>query len=286
MKKTVKTIPNRATALRDAEEELAQTSDTARLDAELLLCETLNISRTHLATWPEKGLDEHEHRQYQALIERRSNGEPIAYILGSQDFWTLELITTPNVLIPRPETELLVEAALERLAEKQSATIIDIGTGSGAIALSIAKEKPSNTVIGTDISKAAISVAAQNKNMNNIDNTYFIHGKWSSNIKNESCEMIVSNPPYIAQNDQHLTLGDIRFEPNIALVSGKTGFEDIDKIIQDSQRTLKKNGWLLFEHGWEQGPQSQQKLKQAGYQNVMLLKDLNGNDRVSIGQKN
>lgn len=285
MKKIIKSAQSRATTLRHAEQKLAHTSATSRLDAELLLCHALNITKTQLVTWPDIELNDIELTQFHSLICRRSKGEPIAYILGTQSFWTLELLTTPSVLIPRPETELLVEAALAHINPNQALNILDIGTGSGAIALSIAQERTQTTVIATDISRPAIDLANQNKKRHQITNVFFSHAKWATGIKNESIDIVVSNPPYIAHNNPHLTQGDVRFEPTIALTSGATGFDDINAIIKDSQRVLKKKGWLLFEHGWDQGIESQQKLNLANYHNMSLIKDLNGHDRVSIGQR-
>ncbi len=282
---TNKAIANRAANLRAAQQKLSLKSATAQLDAELLLCDALNITKTQLVTWPNKEISEIEHHRLQSHITRRANGEPIAYILGTQSFWTLELITTPSVLIPRPETELLVEAALEHIKPNQALNVLDLGTGSGAIALAIAQERALSTVIAIDISAAAMKIANINKRRHQLKNVFFNRSKWASSIKNDSIDIIVSNPPYIETGDPHLDQGDLRFEPKIALISGKNGFADIDAIIEDSKRVLHKGGWLLLEHGWKQGQQSQQKLHQAGYQNIRLLTDLNGNARVSIGQR-
>lgn len=276
---------NRAASLRAAQQKLSLNSATAHLDAELLLCDALNITKTQLATWPNKEISESQYHRFQSHITRRGNGEPIAYILGTQSFWTLELVTTPSVLIPRPETELLVEATLEHIKPNQAVSVLDLGTGSGAIALAIAQERKYSTVIGIDISESAIKIATINRKRHKLKNVFFNHSKWASSIKNDSIDIIVSNPPYIETSDPHLEQGDLRFEPKIALVSGENGFDDIDIIIEDSKRVLHKGGWLLLEHGWKQGQQSQQKLHQAGYQNIRLLTDLNGHARVSIGQR-
>ena len=262
---------------------LAELSDSAQLDCELLLCFVLKKSRTHLHTWPDKELSKDKLTQFSTLLERRIKGEPIAHILGERGFWSLNLKITKDTLIPRPDTERLVEIALENIPEKSKWSILDLGTGTGAIALSLAKERPSCFITATDQSLAAIDVAKQNAENNKISNIEFIQSDWFSNLENQQFDMIVSNPPYIKENDSHLQQGDVRFEPLSALTSGIDGLDDIRAIIKESKIHLTENGILLIEHGYDQASDVCELLKQADFTNVNNFKDYNENPRVSIG---
>ena len=268
-----------------ARSTLADVTPSARLDAELLLARVLGLSRASLFAWPDRPVDRESEARYRELIARRAQGEPIAYLLGTQEFWSLELIVTPATLIPRPETELLVEAALERLPGASEGWVVDVGTGSGAIALAIARERPFLRLLGVDISRDALQVAVRNRASHQLGNAFFCEGRWLNMVMSNSIDMVVSNPPYVAASDPHLTQGDVRFEPRSALISGTDGLDDIRQLITDGQRALVNGGWLILEHGWDQGPQVQAILRQHGFRHVALLKDLAGHDRVSLGQK-
>lgn len=270
-------------ALRMASHAIAG-SDTVQLDAELLLAAALGKSRTYLYTWPEQVLSPSERSYFESVLERRVMGEPVAYILGTRDFWTLTLRVNRHVLIPRPETELLVETALA-LVTTQEACIADLGTGSGAIALAIASERPVWKVVATDMSGDALTVASDNASQLNIVNVEFRQGSWCDALPAELFDLIVSNPPYIDAADAHLTQGDLRFEPRSALVAADDGLADIRTLCFQAPKCLKPGGWLLLEHGWTQGPTVAAILESDGLETVRTLKDLNGNDRVTLGCK-
>ena len=270
-------------ALRMASHAIAG-SDTVQLDAELLLAAVLGKSRTYLYTWPEQVLSPSERSYFESVLERRVMGEPVAYILGTRDFWTLTLRVNRHVLIPRPETELLVETALA-LVTTQEACIADIGTGSGAIALAIASERPVWKVVATDMSGDALTVASDNASQLNIVNVEFRQGSWCDALPPQLFDLIVSNPPYIDAADAHLTRGDLRFEPRSALVAADDGLADIRTLCSQAPQRLKPGGWLLLEHGWTQGPTVAAILQSSGLEAVRTLKDLNGNDRVSLGRR-
>ena len=269
--------------IKNSEKQLNTVSDSARLDIELLLCSALNKDRTFLHAWPEHLLSQEQLNTFQQQLEQRLQGKPIAHILGERGFWSLSLKVTTDTLIPRPDTERLVELALERIPEKSKWTILDLGTGTGAIALSLAKEHPSSFITATDQSLAAIDVAKHNAEVNNISNVEFIQSDWFSNLENQQFDIIVSNPPYIKENDPHLKQGDVRFEPLSALTSGPDGLNDIRVIIKESKNHLTENGVLLIEHGYDQASDVCELLKQADFTNVNNFKDYNENPRVSIG---
>ncbi|MEG3049313.1 MAG: peptide chain release factor N(5)-glutamine methyltransferase, partial [Thermomonas sp.] len=222
--------------------------------------------------------------RFQALIARREAGEPVAYLTGMQGFWTLDLEVSPATLIPRPETELLVELALARIPPGVASRIADLGTGSGAIALAIAKERLQATVIATDASTAALEVAGRNATRNGIANITFREGDWFAPLAGETFHLIASNPPYIAEGDPHLDQGDLRFEPPTALSSGADGLDAIRCIVRDAPSHLVAGGWLLLEHGWGQGTAVRSLLIEAGFVDVETERDLEGRDRVSRGR--
>ena len=206
--------------------------------------------------------------------------------LGHRGFWTLDLEVTPATLIPRPETELLVELALQRLPPGFSGSVADLGTGSGAIALAIARERPQAQVVATDASAEALDVARRNAQRHAIDNVSFVHGDWLAPLADRRFALIVSNPPYIEAADPHLTRGDLRFEPVSALASGSDGLDDIRRIVSGARGHLDPAGWLLFEHGWNQGDAARGLLYSAGYTDVFIAQDLEQRDRVSGGRTN
>lgn len=255
-----------------------------RVDAEWLLAHVLDKSRSWLIAHADDELDEAHARQFAALVDRRAAGEPVAYLTGRRGFWSLELGVTPATLIPRPETELLVELALERLAPDQSTRVLDLGTGSGAIALALASERPQAHVTATDASIDALAVAQRNAQRHNIMNVSFVHGDWFAPLKDQRFDIIVSNPPYIACDDPHLRQGDLRHEPLSALVSGADGLDDIRRIVHAASSHLMHNGWLMFEHGWNQGNAARVLLCSMGFVEVFTARDIEERDRVSGGK--
>ncbi|MGI9277130.1 MAG: peptide chain release factor N(5)-glutamine methyltransferase [Endozoicomonas sp.] len=260
------------------------TGNTARLDAELLLCHVLDKPRSFLFTWPDHELGDAQYDQFRDLLEQRRKGTPVAYLMGERDFWTLKLNVSPAVLIPRPDTELLVELALARELPK-NACVVDLGTGTGAIALALASEKPAWTVYAVDKFPDALEVARNNASRNRIDTVQFLQGSWCKPLPEGQLDMIVSNPPYIRSGDVHLDQGDVRFEPRTALASGDDGLDDIRLITSQARAKLKAGGWLLFEHGYDQGEAIRQLMLEAGFSDVSTMPDLACHDRVSLGRK-
>jgi release factor glutamine methyltransferase len=268
--------------IRQATQQLAASSPSPRLDAEVLLMHVTGLARTVLITRARDPLvPEHEER-LQELLRRRARGEPVAYLTGKREFWSMELHVTPDVLIPRPETELLVEQALHRIPENEAWTIADLGTGSGAIALAIARERPCCRVLATDASPAALAVARANALQLAISTVEFRSGAWLSPLDGEMLDMIISNPPYVAENDPHLTAGDVRFEPHGALVSGADGLDAIRRIAANARRCLKPGGWLLLEHGSGQQSAVRELLIVHGHHSIRQHADLAGLDRVTV----
>jgi release factor glutamine methyltransferase len=253
-------------------------------DAELLLAHALGRSRTWLLAHGDDDIAPDDAARFEALVERRTAGEPVAYLTGSRGFWTLDLAVTPATLIPRPETESLVELALERIPVGVEACVADLGTGSGAIALAIAKERPRARVLATDASSDALAVARENARRNGIGNVEFRHGDWFAPLVGETFGLIASNPPYIALGDPHLGEGDLRFEPASALSSGSDGLDAIRSIVRDAPSYLRAGGWLLLEHGWEQGEAVRALLRDAGFVDIVTEHDLEGRERVSLGR--
>lgn len=255
-----------------------------RGEAELLLEHVLRRPRTWLFAHADDVLTLADERAYAELVRRRIDGEPVAHILGRREFWSLELEVTPATLIPRPDTERLVELALERIDLDAPAQVADLGTGSGAIALSIGTERPRARILATDASADALAVARRNASRLCIPNVRFVQGDWLAPLADLRMDLIVTNPPYIEVDDPHLAQGDLRFEPASALASGVDGLADIRRIVADARAHLRPGGWLLFEHGWNQGDACRALLQQAGYGEVFTAQDLEGRDRVSGGR--
>lgn len=268
--------------IEEAIEQLQTVSDSARLDIELLLCSVIKKERSFFHAWPEHKLEQQQLNSFLKLLQQRLQGEPIAHILGERGFWSLNLKVTKDTLIPRPDTERLVELALEIIPKKSQWKILDLGTGTGAIALSLAKENPNCFITATDQAIAALEVANQNSKENSISNIEFIRSNWFEKLGSQQFDMIVTNPPYIKENDPHLKLGDVRFEPLSALTSGKDGLDDIRSIISNSHKHLTKQGVLLIEHGYDQADTVCHLLTEANFNNVSNFKDYNDNPRVSI----
>lgn len=255
----------------------------ARLEVQILLCHALGVARSWLISHDRDALTGPAAQAYAALLTRRLAGEPIAYIVGSREFFGLEFKATPAVLIPRPETELLVELALARIPENQPCKVLDLGAGSGAIAISIAKNRPLATVTAVDQSLEALAVARENAVRLDALNVRFLHSDWFGALAGEIFDLIVSNPPYVEATDPHLQHGDVRFEPLSALASGADGLDDIRHIAAAAPQHLKSGGWLLFEHGYDQGERCREILRQQGFLKVGTIRDLAGLERVSMG---
>jgi release factor glutamine methyltransferase len=258
-------------------------SPTPRLDAELLLAHALGKSRSYLHTWPERELDAPQLERYQAALARRQAGEPVAYILGQQGFWSLELEVASHTLIPRPDTELLVETVLALLPATPAA-LLDLGTGTGAIALALASERPAWRLTGVDRVAEAVALAERNRARLKLANASFVASHWFSALAGQRYQLIVSNPPYIAADDRHLAEGDVRFEPSSALVAGADGLDDIRLIIQQSPDYLQTAGWLLLEHGFDQAAAVRELLSARGFSAVESRRDLGGHERISLGR--
>lgn len=263
---------------------LELTSSSASLDVELLLCHVLDCERAYLRTWPDKSLDQDQTEHFLSLVSQRQKGRPIAHLIGQRDFWTLNLKVNEHTLIPRPDTEVLVERALNLPLDKSAISVLDLGTGTGAIALALASERPAWQVNGVDRFPKVIELARQNANLNSLPHVEFFCSDWFSAFREQRFSLIVSNPPYIDAKDKHLGEGDVRFEPASALIAEDQGMADIKKITHDAREFLEAGGWLLFEHGYDQAELVRSVLKKAGYQQVETSKDYGGNDRVTQGQ--
>jgi release factor glutamine methyltransferase len=266
-------------ALTDATHQLGD-----RIDAEVLLSYVLDKPRSWLIAHADDMFAPDHAVAYALSIKQRASGEPVAYITGRRGFWSLDLEVTPATLIPRPETELLVELSLERVPIDQPCRVLDLGTGSGAIALAIARERPAAQVMATDASSDAIDVAQHNARRHHIGNISFAQGDWFAPLGDQRFDVIVSNPPYIESGDPHLQQGDLRFEPMSALASGVDGLDDIRRIVRDAALHVVPGGWLLFEHGWQQGDASRTLLRDAGFVELSTERDLEQRDRVSLGR--
>lgn len=270
-----------AVALQQGQQQL-YASNSPAVDAELLMMQVLRCERAVLYAWPERCLEVDVHAAYMALLQRRRTGEPVAYIIGQQGFWNLQLEVTTDTLIPRPETELLVEVALS-LVDPAPARLVDLGTGTGAIALALASERPNWQVEGVDRIAAAVDLARRNANRNQLQRVNFSQGDWCTGLR-PGIDLLVSNPPYIDPQDPHLQQGDVQFEPASALVAGKQGMAAINTIAHQAQQVLNGRGWLVFEHGYQQGEASRSLLRKLSYKQVASYRDLAGHERVTVGQ--
>ena len=257
-------------------------SPSPRLDAELLLAHVLGKPRSYLRTWPEHQPDAEQCASFERLLQRRRAGEPVAYLLGRQGFWSLDLEVSSDTLIPRPDTELLVETALT-LILATPLDVLDLGTGTGAIALALAAERPAWRVTGVDRIEAAVALAARNGQRLGLNNARFQLSHWFEALVGQRFQLIVSNPPYIAAGDRHLGEGDVRFEPASALVAGADGLGDIRLIIEQAPAHLLPGGWLLLEHGFDQAEAVRELLNAAGFAKVESRRDLGNHPRISLG---
>lgn len=256
-----------------------------RHEAEILLGHALGRDRAWLFTHPDAVPDAEAAARFMDLLERRVRGEPVAYLIGRRGFWTLDLEVAPGILIPRPETELLVELALARLETNRALRVADLGTGSGAIALAIASERPQVRVLACDVSPIAVGITRRNAERNEMHNVEVLQSDWYAGLAGQCFDLIVSNPPYIADGDVHLEQGDLRFEPRSALASGPDGLDALRTLIADARQHLSAEGWLLLEHGYDQGPAVRDLLHAAGFTAIQTWPDLAGHDRVSGGRQ-
>lgn len=277
--------PNRADGSNTVSALLRQArTRVASEDADLLLAHVLQRPRSWLFAHADDAVPEAAAQAFAAALERRVRGEPVAYLTGRRGFWHFDLAVSPATLVPRPETERLVELALERLPEGSRAAVADLGTGTGAIALALAHERPALQVVATDLSQEALAVARQNASALGLARVSFRQGDWFGPLQGERFALIASNPPYIALGDPHLDAGDLRFEPPGALSSGPDGLDAIRVIARDAPAHLLPGGWLLVEHGWDQGPAVRELFVQAGLGEVHTQLDLEGRDRVTLGR--
>ncbi|TVQ70376.1 MAG: peptide chain release factor N(5)-glutamine methyltransferase [Oceanospirillales bacterium] len=266
-------------------QSLEKYSDSARLDVELLLCHVLDKPRSYLYTWPEVELTELQLTTFQELITRRQAGEPVAHLTGKRGFWTLDLNVSRDTLIPRPETEMLVEWVLQQFPSEYSnhpLRLADLGTGTGAIALAIASERPAWLIEATDIQPGAVELAQLNAKQLGLNQVKVMQGSWCEPLTGHY-DLLVSNPPYIDPEHPCLQEGDLRYEPLTALIAGQQGLQDILIIISQSIAFLKEGGWLVFEHGYDQGQAVREALKKSGFYQCFTQQDLNGHDRITGG---
>jgi release factor glutamine methyltransferase len=270
--------------------QLADVSDSPRLDIEILLTHILQKNRTYLFTWPEQELTDEQAKQFNDFFTRRLTGEPVAHIIGQREFWSLPLMVNNSTLIPRPDTELLVEAALGLFADDEvnkTRQLLDLGTGTGAIVLALAHEKKSWQCVGVDKELAAVELAEKNRAHLNLHNVKILQSDWFSALANNKAlfDIIVSNPPYIDPDDDHLTEGDVRFEPLSALIADNKGLADLEFIIANAPQYLTANGWLLVEHGYDQGAAVRELFTAHNFDQVNTFRDFGGNERVTLGKK-
>jgi release factor glutamine methyltransferase len=263
---------------------LLRGNDLPRLERTLLLAHVLNATRESVLAHPETTLSDEAAGEFACLLGRRLRGEPIAYLVGLREFYGLRLRITPDVLIPRSDTELLVEAALRRLAEASRGRVLDLGTGSGAVAIAIARYRPHTQIEALDVAAAAVALAAANARMLSVPNVSFRQSNWYSACAERFYDVIVSNPPYIPSADPHLAEGDLRFEPRIALTPGEDGLAAIRGIVAGAASRLTPGGWLLFEHGHDQAERCRALVAEAGFVEIATLRDLAGIERVCEGR--
>ena len=273
-----------AQALKQAISQLYMHGQAA-LDAEVLLAHVLNKPRVYLHTWPETELSQIQDSRFRKLIRQRATGQPVAYLTGQREFWSLNFAVNPDALIPRPETELLVEQTLALLAENEPLRIADLGTGSGAVAIALAHEREHWQLYAIDRSLQCVKLAQHNARRLGVDNLCFITTDWSKALAAHSFDAIVTNPPYIANQDLHLQQGDVRFEPAHALASGPEGLDDLRELTGDAPRVLKPGGWIVVEHGMEQAGDVHKLLNNMAFKNITTTRDLAGLERVSCAQQ-
>ncbi len=262
---------------------LNETSESAHVDAEVLLTQCLNKNRSYLYTWPEKALSVEQWQQFQAMVAKRQKGMPVAHIVGEREFWSLPFIVNDSTLIPRPDTEILVETALN-LPLADNAKVLDLGTGTGAIALALASERPNWRITALDKVEDAVMLAKANRDNLNLPQVDILLSDWFSAVENRDFNLIVSNPPYIDEEDEHLSQGDVRFEPQSALTAAEQGYADLYHIAGCAKKYLVPGGQLLVEHGYQQALAVRNKLIELGYVDVATVRDFGSNDRCTLGR--
>lgn len=272
-------------ALQYANQQLVDCSPSANLDSQVLLSHVLQKNSAHLIAWPEKNLSDQQLDSFQALINERQQGKPVAHLTGEREFWSLIFKVNDSTLIPRPETETLIEYILEKFGDQQNIKLLDMGTGTGAIAIALASEKPQWNITACDISPQALQLAEKNSLNNQTNNINFIQSDWFSHIQTHDFDIIVSNPPYIANDDPHLLVGDVRFEPQSALSAGATGMDDIEHLCQHANKHLKKNAWLIIEHGYNQKQLVSDCFTKNGFTQIEQKQDLSGHTRMTAGKR-
>ena len=270
-------------AIADAAGRLSPITESARLDAEILLCQTIDMPRSYLFAHPEDELDDLSQDRFEALVGRRLQGEPMSYITGTREFWSHELLVSPATLVPRPETELLVELALREIPRKAEWDILDLGTGSGAIAISVAAERSLCTITATDVSADALGIARENVRQADLANVTCLLGNWTAPVENQQFNIILSNPPYVREDDEALL--NLRHEPLSALASGKDGLNDLRVLATDCGPILAPDGWLMMEHGADQKGDVADLLKVAGWVDITCHNDLAGKPRVTVARR-
>lgn len=258
-------------------------TDSSGIDSKILLAASLECEHTYLHTWPDRQLSDTQQIRFEQYIQRRCTGAPVAYIIGYRDFWSLTLKVSPATLIPRADTECLVEHALA-LSLKPNAKVLDLGTGTGAIALACASEKPSWHIIGVDKNHEAVQLAKQNAQLNQLSHVKFMQSDWFSSLPPQRFNLIVTNPPYVEYNSHYLSLGDVRFEPASALTSGTDGLDDIKHIAAHAKSYLANGAWLVIEHGYQQGEDVARILESNGYHSVLTKSDMNNLPRITLAQ--
>ncbi|MGD8803289.1 MAG: peptide chain release factor N(5)-glutamine methyltransferase [Gammaproteobacteria bacterium] len=271
-------------ALADARHQLRAASPSPAVDASVLLCHVLECPHSHLIAWPDKVLNRQQAHDFDTLVQQRIAGQPVAYLTGEKEFWSLSLKVTTDVLIPRPETETLIEFVLENFSGRTGMKIADVGTGSGAIACALAAEHPQWVILATDVSAAALDIARFNASLHNLENITFAQGDWLNALGDKDFDLIISNPPYIANNDTHLAEGDVRFEPQAALTSGENGMDAITLLTQQSGDYLVHDGWLVVEHGYDQQQPVFERFSEAGFTRITQLPDLAGQPRMTAAR--
>jgi len=271
------------TELLQKAEQIINSSESARLDAEILFCEVMQFNRSRIYSHPEQIVPDDKSTLFQSLIEQRQQGRPIAHLTGKKEFWSLELAINKDTLIPRPETELLVETALQMIPDDTIFNILDLGTGSGAIAIALASERPDCNIVATDINTNALMMAKKNATTHQLENIQFYLSNWYQNIPSQEFDLIVSNPPYIRQDDEHLSQGDVRFEPELALVAGADGMQAINIILGNAKQYLASNAYLLIEHGYDQKHSVHEAFLKYDFRQLKTFQDLFGQDRITMG---
>ncbi|PCJ86618.1 MAG: protein-(glutamine-N5) methyltransferase, release factor-specific [Thiotrichaceae bacterium] len=271
-------------ALEQADYDLSDASPSATLDAQVLLTHVLHCNTAHLLAWPEKQLNKEQTTNFLRLVKQRQSGKPVAHLTGLREFWSLDFFVNDSTLIPRPDTETLIEFVLNKFNSDQPYKLIDMGTGTGAIAISIAKEKPDWSITASDVSFDALDLAKKNSKHHHTDNISFTQSNWFENINANDFDIIISNPPYIAENDPHLQQGDVRFEPQSALTSGVVGMDDIIHLCQHAKNYLTSGGYLIVEHGYNQNQLVLDCFTNNGFTLIEQSRDLSGHIRMTAGK--